>query len=431
MRTVQSTLAILFSLVCGLPSCGGQAEPNDGAQKANSWAIWGGAADSNTAGANAVVHISGCTGTLITPRLVLTAAHCLNAGSLPTVDIGNSRSGFGGANEVQGVKALPYPGYHKGEDNVSHPYTLDAQLVWLARPVEQVEIVRPSLTAPANPDVGAIGMAGWSTCGPTTKGTIADTTIRQAVIWRDGVYQSASGPVPLNLTLQSEADGTAWKRDGVDVGVCFGDSGGPLFMQRDDGKREVFGVLSLMWLQGDEQQISAAAWTDITQGPVAAWIKENALDRTAGGHTPEWLAFHGKSPDTYWFGETDYTGACDTTRDPDCDYWYSEHDDQPNSYNPAQGAALLTPCAGLCQNPTEFTARYYSSGWLGTGEACFETTESLAGMVCNNIESPREFRINGKTVSCGGGLTLSEPRNNGYCLQTTAGAPEWASFQTW
>jgi hypothetical protein len=30
-----------------------------------------------------------------------------------------------------------------------------------------------------------------------------------------------------------------------------------------------------------------------------------------------------------WFGEADYTGACDRARDRDCDYWYDEHDNCP------------------------------------------------------------------------------------------------------
>lgn len=52
-------------------------------------------------------------------------------------------------------------------------------------------------------------------------------------------------------------------------------------------------------------------------------------------HSWRWLNQHAKSAD-FWYGEVDYTGACDTARDPDCDHWYTEHDNCPAVANPQQ-----------------------------------------------------------------------------------------------
>ena len=89
-----------------------------------------------------------------------------------------------------------------------------------------------------------------------------------------------------------------------------------------------------------------------------------------------------------------------------------------------------TPCAGLCTNPTIFTAQSYQSGNLGSNATCHQTTANLQGVQCSNVTSPRTFSVNGSVRSCS---TSTPPakRNGGYCIQTTAGNPTWASFATW
>jgi hypothetical protein len=42
----------------------------------------------------------------------------------------------------------------------------------------------------------------------------------------------------------------------------------------------------------------------------------------------------------------------------------------------------------------------------------------------------RVITVNGASMSCGGWV-IPAKRNNGYCIQVTAGSPDYASFATW
>ena len=67
---------------------------------------------------------------------------------------------------------------------------------------------------------------------------------------------------------------------------------------------------------------------------------------------------------------------------------------------------------------------------MGTAARCFETTTNLNGGNCSNMTS-RVVTINAGAAQNCGGWTLPAKRNNGYCIQVTAGTPDWASFATW
>jgi hypothetical protein len=100
------------------------------------------------------------------------------------------------------------------------------------------------------------------------------------------------------------------------------------------------------------------------------------------------------------------------------------------------------PCAALCTTPTVFTATSYSSGNLGSGAGCFETTAAISGGNCGNfcgqanvtcsVQScqPRTMSINGTTVPCTGNFVLPTKRNGGYCFQPSAGDCSYAYFVT-
>jgi hypothetical protein len=93
------------------------------------------------------------------------------------------------------------------------------------------------------------------------------------------------------------------------------------------------------------------------------------------------------------------------------------------------GGSGTNPCASLCSNPVVFTTPSYQSGNLGTGAICRETTANLSGGNCSNMSS-RTLTVNGTAMNCTG-WTLPAKRNGGYCIQVTAGSPDYASFATW
>jgi hypothetical protein len=96
-----------------------------------------------------------------------------------------------------------------------------------------------------------------------------------------------------------------------------------------------------------------------------------------------------------------------------------------------------SPCSGLCNDPVEFTVpdnRTFRSGDLGTGATCHETTSELLSGTCSSFAGGRQLTVNGRVMPCGSGnwpYPLPPQRNDGYCIQTTAGNQPWAAFVTW
>lgn len=425
-------LSALVALGVGLSSVACAGEVVDFETRDKSQAIWGANDDANTLEANVVVNIGGCSGTLITPRIVLTAAHCTGPNSTHTVRFGHDSSNFS-PRQVNSIGVVAHPGYERDVQNAPHYSEFDMALIYLAEPVfDEAKITRPSLNKPT--DFDHVGMSGWSTCGRNVNQGNPNQTKRQAAIFVDGVYESQTGTDVLALQNPSAVGGSIWTRDSEHTGVCFGDSGGTLFSVHADGTREVFGVTSWVSLFEDGTAIGAG-FADITSESARNWVTESVLDGNVG--TPRsaaWLAAHGKDASTFWFGEGDYTGVCDTARDPDCDYWYSEHDSEPNNYNPEQledEGGPTTPCSDLCANPVTMTSQYFSSGQLGSQATCHETTYPMNGMACGNLAPGRQIRINGQAVACGTWIQIPAARNGGYCVQSTTGGYNWAFFQTW
>jgi mannobiose 2-epimerase len=98
------------------------------------------------------------------------------------------------------------------------------------------------------------------------------------------------------------------------------------------------------------------------------------------------------------------------------------------------GSSGGNPCDGLCTSPTNFTMNYsYSSGSLGTGVVCRQTTSAVHGGNCGNFASSRSLSVNGTKMTCNAGNWSAIPaaRNGGYCISTTSGNYAWAYFTLW
>ena len=105
----------------------------------------------------------------------------------------------------------------------------------------------------------------------------------------------------------------------------------------------------------------------------------------------------------------------------------------------AGGAVGTGPCAGLCTPATDFkftSGTTYQSPNLGTTAACYEvaTTLTIQGGGCSNcaVSTPaRTVKINGTTAANNGSWSgLPAKINGGYCIQISAGNPDYTQFYT-
>ena len=152
---------------------------------------------------------SACTGTIISPRVVLTANHCVDGApaSYFRIYVGGSRRSFTAEYRVREVRQLPSGGFGSGED---------LALLILSAPAREtpMEIARESPSRLWGASVTAVGYGETPAGGSGTKYTT--TTI----------VEGLQGGFIL-----------------VEPAVCSGDSGGPLI--GPDGL--IYGVASFIY----------------------------------------------------------------------------------------------------------------------------------------------------------------------------------------
>jgi hypothetical protein len=182
-----------------------------------------------------------CTGTLLTPRLVLTAASCKNdakAGALPRV---GGRIPY---RQTVAASAFLTFGTPATEPSLSG---MDVGVIVLSADVfEPARIHHPPLTAPAPlgpPAQGGleafanVGMAGWATLDPGMQPISYAQKARQALLtsqaslWR--YWNISSSHEPFWVYKVYTDDGTP------KYGLSPADNGGPLFVTTSDGSRRL------------------------------------------------------------------------------------------------------------------------------------------------------------------------------------------------
>jgi len=216
----------------------------------------------------------GCTGTVVAPRLVLTAAHCVLTGTGRVAEASNFTvlTGVADLREATPEQASPvaqvlvFPEYQPAR------VLNDAGLLVLAEPVAAPAL---PVAGPADAALFAggtpVAVAGWGLISVDPPRLPATLREAQTVLKNPRYCQRRLRRVLSTYSPAGQA--CIQSRLGSLASVCNGDSGGPGIARRPDGSPVLVGIVSLKGaLDCDPLSPQVLARADRVSSWVAAWI---------------------------------------------------------------------------------------------------------------------------------------------------------------